>query len=147
MTATLHPSTATVSTDPDVASAAARRLRLVLGANAATSTFAGLVSAFASAWVADRFGAVDPAIVRTVGVGLLAFAAATAFVAVGRAARLRTGTLAVTVGDVAWVAATPVVLATTDLATFGWVTAVVVAVGVADFAIAQTWLRHRLPRD
>jgi hypothetical protein len=46
--------------------------------------------------------------------------------------------------DLAWVIGTGVVLATMDLTTTGWILAVVMGVGVADFALLQLWFRSRL---
>ena len=120
------------------------RLRLVLTANALTSTVAGLAAAVAPAAVADLLGLGDELVVRVVGIALLVFAALTAWVARGPAARLGAGAAAVSVGDIAWVLATPVVLAATDLTTTGTVVALLIGLGVADFAGLQLLFRRRL---
>lgn len=143
MTATTAPIDRSTTT-AEIVPPAARRLRAVLGANAATSALFGLAAAFATDPLADRLGVTEPAALRAVGIGLLVFAAAVTLVATGPVARLEGGALAVTAGDVAWVVATPIVLALAGLSTTGVVVGIVVAVGVADFAIAQTWLRRRL---
>ena len=123
------------------------RLRAVLRVNAATSTLAAVVALVAPGPVSDALGGVDHTVVSAVGVALLAFALGTALVSRrDRTSGVGTGALVVSVGDVAWVVATPFVLAATDPTTTGVVVAMVMAVGVAAFATAQLALRHRLTR-
>lgn len=116
------------------------RLKAVLLANATTSLTAGLVAAIATNWVVDRLGLTTGAAswTRLVGVGLVLFALAVGYVALDlqgesqrRAARL------VSAADLSWVVATVIVLATVDLSTFGVVAAIVMGLGVLDFALLQ----------
>jgi hypothetical protein len=123
---------------------AARILPLVLEANAATSLAAGLIGLADGRWSADRLGLADATWVRVVGAGLIAFA-----LAVGLASRLGGRSLAraarlISTADLAWVAATVVVLEATVLSTSGAVIAAVMGIGVLDFALAQLWLARRL---
>lgn len=136
----------TVPTSPRTALAAdpAGRLRLVLTTNAATSVAAGLVAVLAAGWCVDELGLQSEGWTRVVGAGLVLFAAD---VALGvRSRRLATTALLTSVADLAWVAATAVVLAAVDLTTAGRVVAVVMGVGVLDFALLQLWFRSRLLR-
>lgn len=136
----------TVPTSPRTALAAdpAGRLRLVLTTNAATSLAAGLVAVLAAGWCVEELGLQSEGWTRVVGAGLVLFAAD---VALGvRSRRLATTALLTSVADLAWVAATAVVLAAVDLTTAGRVVAVVMGVGVLDFALLQLWFRSRLLR-
>ncbi|HEU5081940.1 MAG TPA: hypothetical protein VFU14_01275 [Acidimicrobiales bacterium] len=137
----------TVPTSPRTALAAdpAGRLRLVLTTNAATSLAAGLVAVLAAGWCVEELGLQSEGWTRVVGAGLVLFAADVALGARSRR-RLATTALLTSVADLAWVAATAVVLATVDLTTAGRVVAVVMGVGVLDFALLQLWFRSRLLR-
>lgn len=138
-TATAHRIDSRPSTEQPAA-----RLRVVLGLNAATSLTAGIVAAFAGPWVADTMGLGSVAWTRIVGVALIVFAVDVALVARYSRATLRSATLAISAVDIAWVAATIVVVSAASLTTTGWIIAAVMAVGVADFAAVQLWFRRQL---
>ncbi len=128
-------------------STAVNRLRGVLLANSVTSAAAGLVAAIGPRWVNDRIldsaGAIEWT--RGVGVGLIGFAIAVAVVAVRvRGRTLRRAAVEVSVIDLAWVAATAVVIATVDLSGFGLAVAIVMGVGVLDFATLQLFFARRI---
>lgn len=120
-------------------------LRMVLGANAATSSMAGLVAAIAPAAVNDLIGFGGDSsnlVTRLVGIGLVVFAIDVALAAtrstdrtVGRNAQL------VSAADIAWVVATAVVIAIGGLSATGNVIAAVMGLGVASFAFLQLRLR------
>lgn len=139
---TTHTLTAP-TTRPATVGTAAARLRLVLTTNAATSFSAGVVGLVAAGWCVDELGFQSEGWTRLVSAGLVLFAID---VALGARSSRRLGTTALltSVADLAWVAATVVVLATVDLTTAGWVVAAVMGVGVLDFALLQLWLRSRL---
>ena len=124
-----------------------RRLRGVLALNAATSLAVGVAGLIAADWWSERLGLDSPGWTRIVSVALIAFALDVALAARSRPARLRAGAALVSAADVAWVAATIVVLATGRLSGAGVVVAVVLGVGVADFAALQLWFRHRMGGD
>lgn len=138
--------TTTASTLPTTtvrAEQPARRLRLVLAANAATSALAGVAALVgASAW-ADTLGIDSTGIIRLVGAGLVLFAVDVALAARSTHGLCRNA-LVISMLDLAWVLATAIVLATGDLTTTGTVVALVMGVGVLDFALLQLWLRRRL---
>lgn len=123
------------------------RLRLVLTANAATSAIGGAVAAVATDPVARLLG-VDSGIgrsaTRLVGLGLIVFAAVVAYtVRAASPSALRRNTVLITGGDVSWVLATVVILATGTLSSAGTWIAVAMGIAVADFAILQMWTRRR----
>jgi hypothetical protein len=122
--------------------AAARRLRTVLSANAATSFAAGIAGLAFTEPIVDALGLQSAGWTRLVSAGLVLFAID---VALGvRSSRYLANTALLTsVLDLAWVAATAVVVAAVDLTAAGTVVAVVMAVGVADFALLQLWFRRR----
>ena len=121
-----------------------RHLRTVLAVNATTSLAAGAVAVSAAPWLADELGLRYEGWTRLVGVGLVLFAIDVALVAARSTRRLRTAALAVSLADLAWVAATVVVLGAADLTTAGRVIAAVMGIGVLDFALLQLWFRHRM---
>ena len=121
----------------------ARRLRAVLAVNAATSLAAGTAGLVAAPFWVERLGLGSAGWTRLISFGLVVFAIDVALLA-GRGSRwLRPGALAVSAADLAWVAATIAVLATVDLTAEGRVVAVVMGVGVLDFALLQLWFRRR----
>ncbi len=139
MTTITAPLTAT-RTGP---ASAARRLRTVLSVNAATSFAAGIAGLTATDRLVDTLGLQSAGWTRLVSVGLLLFAVDVALGA--RSPRhLRVTALVTSVADVAWVAATLVVLATVDLTGTGQLVAVAMGLAVADFACLQLWFRRRL---
>ncbi|MEO7397964.1 MAG: hypothetical protein ABIW84_05325 [Ilumatobacteraceae bacterium] len=125
----------------------ARQLRTVLAMNAATSLLAGICGLLAADWVSDTLGIGSENWTRVVGGGLFLFAIDVAIVAARARAHLRSLTLAISILDIAWVAATAIVLAAVDLTTSGRVVAVVLGLGVLDFAVLQLWFRSRCARD
>lgn len=130
---------------PAPTSPAARRLRRVLAANAVSSATFGIVGlAWAGYW-SDRLGIDHVGLTVAVAIGLIAFAADVGWVARGGVDRLRRFTPLVTVADATWVVASIAAVALGVLSTVGAIAAVVVAVGVADLALAQAWLLRRLP--
>ena len=122
----------------------ARRLRTVLGLNAATSLAAGLAGLVAAPYWADTLGVDSTAWIRIVGAGLVIFAVDVALVAARATRWLAPATLAISIGDLAWVVGTAVALATVDFTTTGRIVATVMGVGVLDFALLQLWYRSRL---
>lgn len=120
------------------------RARLVLRANAATSAVTGAIAVVAAGWLSDVAGIDHVVITRLAGVGLLLFAAEAFRLSTLPAPKLPAGLLQTSIGDIAWVLATPVVIALVDLSRAGTIGAIVIAMGVADFAIAQLWLRSKL---
>jgi hypothetical protein len=122
----------------------ARNLRRVLAANATTSGAAGIAGLVAASWWSDTLGIPSVGWIQLVSVGLVVFAIDVALVAARAKKALPSAALAISMADLAWVIGTGVVLATMDLTTTGWILAVVMGVGVADFALLQLWFRSRL---
>ncbi len=120
------------------------RLRLVLRANAVTSAASGAVGLVAAGYWSERLGIDNVAVTAAIAVGLLVFAADVWFGSRASGDGLRRHALLVSLADLAWVAASGVVVALGILTTFGTVATVLVVAVVADFAAAQLWLRHRL---
>ena len=145
----MNPTTTLISSPSSARSAAsalegpARHLRTVLAVNAATSLAAGVVAVSAAPWLVDELGLGSEGWTRLVGAGLVLFSIDVALAAARATRRLRSATLAVSLTDLVWVAATIVVLATVDLTGAGRVVAVAMGVGVLDFALLQLWFRHR----
>lgn len=122
----------------------ARRLRTVLGLNAATSFACGMAGLVAAPYWSDTLGISSTGWIRLVSAGLVLFAVDVALVAWRARASLPTAALAISIGDLAWVVGTLVALATISFTTTGWILAVVIGVGVLDFALLQLWFRSRL---
>ena len=120
-----------------------QRLRTVLRLNAATSVIGGLIAIVDAGWVSDTLGIDQVTITRLIGIGLVLFGADVWFLSRQSRAKLVAGAALVSIADGAWVAATIVVLGLQILTTPGTVTAIVLGVGVADFALAQLWLRAK----
>ncbi|WP_436794232.1 hypothetical protein [Actinospongicola halichondriae] len=137
--ASSHASPVRASSEPS-----ARRLRAVLAANASTSFACGVAGLVAAPYWADTLGIDSTAWIRVVSVGLVLFAIDVALVAARSARTLSTATLVISIGDLAWVAATAIALTTVSFTTTGWILAVVIGVGVLDFALLQLWFRRRL---
>ncbi|MEZ5166028.1 MAG: hypothetical protein R2695_05890 [Acidimicrobiales bacterium] len=93
--------------------------------------------------MSDHLGIDQVTATRVLGVGLLVFAAVVWVTAGAPEPRLLRDAAAVSAADASWVIATAVVLTAGVLNTTGTVVAVLVAIGVADFGIAQWWLRSR----
>jgi hypothetical protein len=124
---------------------AAARLRLVLLTNAGTSAAAGLAAVVAPGAVGDLLGIAHTGWVRAVGAGLVLFALD---IVLGvRSSRYLANTALITsVADLAWVVGTVAVVAAGDLTTTGRVLAVVMGIGVLDFALLQLWFRRAIDR-
>jgi hypothetical protein len=119
------------------------RLRTVLRLNAVTSLLGGLAAAVFASPLSESLGIDHVAVTRLIGIGLIVFAGAVALVSSRDEATLRTAALAVSAADVGWVLATITLVAAGILTTLGAVVALVLALGVADFAAAQLWTRAR----
>lgn len=121
------------------------RLRLVLAANAATSIAGGLAGLVAAGWFSTKLGVDNTLVVRLVSAALLLFGVDVALAAAkAKENRLAQAALAISTLDLVWVAASIVIVVAGWLSTFGNVVAVALAVGVADFAIAQLWFRRAM---
>jgi len=126
---------------------AATRLRNLLRINALFSTATGLAAVAGGGPVADLLGVDQVWVVRALGAGLVLFAGVVFVVSGLRMSLLRPASLAVSVGDLGWVAAT--------LATFalGWLSpagvAVMASTGVIvlGFGIAQLRARAAVARS
>lgn len=142
------PSTFVADTAPDSAFAAVRavtKLRNTLRLNALFSLVTGLVGLVFAGWVAGRLGLGDTGAlwVRLISAGLLGFALALAGLAGTSVRRLLPLSREVVIADLAWVAATAVLIALGAFSTSGAVIAVGLAVVVLDFALVQMWHRSR----
>ena len=120
---------------------AAARLRTVLSVNAATSFAAGVLGLLATDRLVEDLGLQSAGWTRLISAGLVLFAFDVALGA--RTRHLAATALATSVLDLAWVAATVVVLAAVDLTGLGQLVAVVMGVAVLDFAALQLWFRSR----
>ena len=123
------------------------RLRAVLSANAATSLAAGVAGLAFASWWSEQLDIDSTAWTRIVSAALIVFAVDVALAARARPGRLRQLTAAISVIDLAWVAATVAVVAVGALNGTGVAVALVAGVGVLDFALLQLWLRTRMPAD
>ena len=117
------------------------RLRRVLRANAAFSATGGLASLGAFCPYRRSPRRRQPPLVAATGAGLVAFAVVVLAIARSEPGRLLRGAAVVSLADLAWVAATIVVVVTVDLAARGVAGLVVVAAVVAGFALQQLRLR------
>lgn len=120
------------------------RLRLILRLNATTSALGGAIAAIAAGWVSETLGIDHVLLTRLVGIGLILFAADVAYVSTRDEKRMLAETRLISAGDGLWVLATIAVLAAQILTTTGVVVAILVGLGVADFGIAQLWLRSKI---
>lgn len=145
MTQTHHPieHASQISTGPVARRSPEQLLRSVLLANATTSTAAAVAGLVAADRLTESMGLGDPAVMQVVSAALLVFAGVVGWVAT-RSDRVAAHALAISICDIAWVVATVVVVTVTDLTTFGLVVAAISALGVADFAVAQLWLRRKM---
>ena len=129
---------------------ALRKLSTTMYANAAFSALTGLVALIGAQPLAAEFAVERAWIFTALGLGLVLFAAV---VAAGttwarRSAephrRMAALALEVSVADMAWVAATAVVVLIAEMTAIGNVVAIVAAILVADFAVVQLRCRSRL---
>jgi hypothetical protein len=121
----------------------AGRLRAVLTLNAATSGVIGVVGLAAGQFWATKLGIDSATAVRIVCAALIVFAIEVATVAFRSTTSLNRWSAAISAIDIAWVLGTIAVVATAELTALGTVVAVVLGVGVADFAALQLWFRSR----
>jgi len=121
--------------------AALHHLRGTLRANAAFSATGGLVALVGFAPIDSVLGIGNRLVVAVTGVGLLVFAALVVAVAAFEPRRMVRGTLAISIADLSWIAATAVVFAAVDLYRAAAPILGGVALMVAAFAVAQLWLR------
>lgn len=142
VTSPLHPRA--TSSRPVDSERPARRLRTVLLVNAATSFGFGIAGLVAAPYWSEALGIDSVGWIRLVSAGLVLFAVDVALVAWRAKAALPTAVLAISVGDLTWVVATGVALATVSFTTIGWILAVVIGIGVLDYALLQLWYRSRL---
>ncbi|MEJ7584571.1 MAG: hypothetical protein WKF43_10915, partial [Acidimicrobiales bacterium] len=112
-------------------------LRGTLRANAAFSAAGGLLALVGFAPIDRVLGIGNRPVVAAAGAGLLVFAALVVAVATLVPRGVLRGTLAISFADVAWVAATAVVLAAVDLDRAAAPLLGGVALVVAGFAVAQ----------
>ena len=141
MTTITSPLTHTTTDSAPVS--AASRLRTVLTVNAATSLASGIAGLLATDRFVDWLGLQSAGWTRLVSAGLVVFALD---VALGARSprRLALTALLTSLADVAWVAATVVVLAAVDLTGPGRFVAAAMGLAVLDFAALQLWFRRRL---
>ncbi|MEM9745972.1 MAG: hypothetical protein AAF945_04700 [Actinomycetota bacterium] len=111
MTTINTPDSASDSTSSTATTdAAVGRLRLVLRLNALSSLASGLILSIAPNTVDDLLDTGRPGIVRLVGLGLIPFAVAVAWLSTAHVNQLRRHTPGIIVGDVAWVVASIVTI-------------------------------------
>lgn len=123
---------------------AATRLRNVLRLNAGFSALTG-VSALVATGPVSRLLGVDQAwAVRSLGAGLVAFAAVVLVVAAAPVTALARRGLTVSLADLGWVAATVVVIPLGWFSTRGAVVMGLLGLVVLDLAVAQLRARGRL---
>lgn len=123
------------------------RLRLILTANAITSTIGGLIAFFAAPWVSRELGIDHVVLTAALGAGLVGFAVNVLRIARSPERRVVAESLFVSLGDGAWVLGTIVVVATGVLTTAGTIVAILVGLMVADFGTAQLVFRHQAKRQ
>jgi hypothetical protein len=115
-----------------------RWLRNSLLGNAAFSILSGLSFAIAAASVSSLLGIEQIELVRSVGIGLLAFASFVAFVATRPVIDL-SAALAIVIGDLSWVVGTVPIVMLGVLSPSGVVAALAIADIVLVFAGLQYW--------
>jgi len=125
-------------------SQAGHNLRLVLRANAFTSALSGAIGLVGAGYWSERLGIDNVVVTALVSIGLVLFAVDVVRTSRVPDERLGSGALLVSIADIVWVIASAVVVALGLLTPFGSVAAIVIAIGVADFAALQLWFRSRL---
>lgn len=114
------------------------RLRTLLRADTALCGVTGLVAAAAAAQVADLLGPdVGTTTVRIVGIALVLYALDLALISRASVRWQRPAALVAGVGNVAWVAATIVLVAVGAFSTLGALVALAVAVVVGELGVLQ----------
>ncbi len=122
------------------------RLRAVLAANATMSVSTGMAMAVVPDVVDELLATGHPGWVRLVGIGLVLFGLDVALLSRSSVARLRRFTPWIVAADVAWVAASALVLLLGWFAGGGVVAVIAVAIAVDGFATLQFLTWRRLPR-
>jgi hypothetical protein len=125
---------------------AIHRLRLVLAANAIFSITGGLIALVAGSWLSRELGIDHVGLTRILGAGLVLFGIDVGVLSRLAEDRLVPGALVVSLADASWVAGTVVVVATGVLTGAGNVVAIAIGLAVADFGVAQYWLRTKAVR-
>lgn len=144
MTSISPDNTSPLGLSADTSARGESGLRTALRLNAGFSLLTGLIATIAAGWVADRLGIEQTWLVRTIGIGLLGFAAGLVFISGLSAPVVRTQALQISIADFGWVAATIVVIAAGWLSTTGAIVMALIAVVVADFGLLQLWQRRRM---
>lgn len=125
---------------------AATRLRNLLRSNAFFSTATGLVAVVAGGAVANVLGVDQVWVVRVLGGSLVAFAGLVFAVSGTRISLLRPASLAVSIGDLGWVAGTLAVFALGWLSTSGVVIMSATGFVVLGLGLSQLRARARVAR-
>lgn len=114
------------------------RLRSLLRMDGALCGATGLVAAAAAGPVADLLGPdVSTTVVRVVGIALVLYALDLTLTSRAAARWQRPATLGAGIGNVAWVAATVVLVAMGVFSTLGAVVALVIATVVGELGVLQ----------
>lgn len=116
-------------------------LRRALRANAIFSTVSGLSGLVAADEIVDLLGVGEAWMVRSLGVGLLLFAAAVVAVSLRPCHQLVRESMLVTVADLGWVSVSAVLIALGSFSPAGAFAIGAVAVVVCDLAVVQLWAR------
>lgn len=114
--------------------------------NAAFSTITGFIGLVVGGPLADFLGVDQVWLVRLLGGGLVAYGIQLFLVAKARPAMLRLRSLDISLGDLAWVAGTAIVIAAGWLSTSGAILMGLLAVVVLDFGILQLRARKHLSK-
>lgn len=137
--------TASATVSASTRSDGAGPLRLVLRLNATSSGVLGAAMAIAPHAIDDVLDSGRPGWVRLIGVALLPFAAAVAWLSTRSVRHLRTVTPGVIVGDIGWVAASVITVLFGWYSTAGSVGVLAVAAMVELWAVLQWRTWRRLP--
>lgn len=121
-----------------------RGLRLVLRANAASSTISGSVMVMAPGVVDDLLGTGHPGWIRLVGAALLPFAVFVFWLSMSAVGHVRTFTPVIVAGDIGWVVASIATVALGWYSGAGNVAVLAMALLIEGFAIAQFSGWHHL---
>ncbi len=121
-----------------------RRLRLVLRANAATSSISGLVMAVGPDTVDGLLDTGHPGWIRLVGLALVPFAAFVAWLSLSDLRHLRAHTPGIVAGDLLWVAASLATCLAGWYSTSGIVAVAAMAPAVDTFGTLQFIFWRRL---
>jgi len=144
----LQPVFGAVVDDDTAVRLAAQRLRSTLRLNAVSSGLGGLLAAAAPGLLDRSLDTGQPGWVRSIGAGLIVFAAAVFITAGARLTRLLRFTPIIVAGDAVWVASSAATISAGWYSSLGAAVVGAVAVMVACFAALQaiTWRRTRASR-